>query len=77
VKISVSDTADKKPEITVEGPDKQMVGEAAARIRRFYPPEPYKGKGIRYVGEQVRRKAGKTRYHGRLIGCKTDSKKQS
>ena len=60
VKISVVDTADKKPEITVEGPDKQMVGEAAARIRRFYPPEPYKGKGIRYVGEQVRRKAGKT-----------------
>ena len=60
VKISVADTADKKPEITVEGPDKQMVGEAAARIRRFYPPEPYKGKGIRYVGEQVRRKAGKT-----------------
>jgi large subunit ribosomal protein L6 len=37
-----------------------MVGEAAARIRRFYPPEPYKGKGIRYVGEVVRRKAGKT-----------------
>jgi large subunit ribosomal protein L6 len=60
VKISVVDTADKKPEITIEGPDKQMVGEAAARIRRFYPPEPYKGKGIRYVGEQVRRKAGKT-----------------
>src|SRR6266404_4864388 len=60
VKISVADTADKMPEITVEGPDKQMVGEAAARIRRFYPPEPYKGKGSRYVGEQVRRKAGKT-----------------
>jgi large subunit ribosomal protein L6 len=60
VKISVVDTADKKPQITVEGADKQMVGEAAARIRRFYPPEPYKGKGIRYVGEQVRRKAGKT-----------------
>ncbi len=60
VKVSVVDTSDKKPEITVEGPDKQMVGEAAARIRRFYPPEPYKGKGIRYVGEQVRRKAGKT-----------------
>jgi large subunit ribosomal protein L6 len=60
VKITVVDTADKKPEITVEGADKQMVGEAAARIRRFYPPEPYKGKGIRYVGEVVRRKAGKT-----------------
>jgi large subunit ribosomal protein L6 len=60
IKVSVADTSDKKPEITIEGADKQMVGEVAARIRRFYPPEPYKGKGIRYVGEQVRRKAGKT-----------------
>src|SRR5258707_5298891 len=60
VKVSVADTSDKKPEITIEGPDKQMVGEVAARIRRFYPPEPYKGKGIRYMNEQVRRKAGKT-----------------
>jgi large subunit ribosomal protein L6 len=60
VKVSVADTQDKKPEITIEGPDKQMIGEVAARIRQFYPPEPYKGKGIRYVGEQVRRKAGKT-----------------
>ncbi|HUI07473.1 MAG TPA: 50S ribosomal protein L6 [Verrucomicrobiae bacterium] len=60
LKVSVADTADKKPQITIEGPDKQMVGEAAAQIRRFYPPEPYKGKGIRYVGEQVHRKAGKT-----------------
>jgi large subunit ribosomal protein L6 len=60
LKVSVADTSDKKPEITIEGPDKQMVGEMAARIRRVYPPEPYKGKGIRYVGEQVRRKAGKT-----------------
>jgi large subunit ribosomal protein L6 len=60
IKVSVADTSDKKPEITIEGVDKQMVGEVAARIRRFYPPEPYKGKGIRYVGEQVRRKAGKT-----------------
>ena len=60
LKVSVADTQDKKPEITIEGPDKQMVGEMAARVRRFYPPEPYKGKGIRYVGEQVRRKAGKT-----------------
>lgn len=60
IKISVVDTADKKPQITVEGADKQLVGECAARIRRFYKPEPYKGKGVRYVGEQVRRKAGKT-----------------
>ena len=43
----------------VRGADKQRVGEVAAEIRRFFPPEPYKGKGIRYVGEHVRRKAGK------------------
>jgi large subunit ribosomal protein L6 len=60
VKITVADTQDKKPQITIEGADKQQVGEVAASIRRFYPPEPYKGKGIRYVDEQVRRKAGKT-----------------
>ncbi len=46
--------------ITVSGPDKQQVGNVAARIRSFYPPEPYKGKGIRHKGEHVRRKAGKT-----------------
>ncbi len=46
--------------IVIEGPDKQAVGQAAAVIRGFRPPEPYKGKGIRYQGEQVRRKAGKT-----------------
>ncbi len=46
--------------ILVSGPDKQQVGNVAARIRAFYPPEPYQGKGIRYVGERVRRKAGKT-----------------
>lgn len=47
-------------QIVVEGMDKQAVGQAAAEIRSFRPPEPYKGKGIRYVGEHVRRKAGKT-----------------
>ena len=46
-------------EIVVRGIDKQLVGETAARIRRVRPPEPYKGKGIRYAGEQVRRKVGK------------------
>jgi large subunit ribosomal protein L6 len=50
----------KESNITVSGPDKQLVGDVAARIRSFYPPEPYKGKGIRYKGEYVRRKAGKT-----------------
>jgi len=60
IKITVVETADKKPLITVEGCNKQEVGEVAARLRRFYKPEPYKGKGVRYLGEQVRRKAGKT-----------------
>jgi large subunit ribosomal protein L6 len=45
--------------INVQGIDKQAVGEEAARIRRVRPPEPYKGKGIRFAGEVVRRKAGK------------------
>jgi large subunit ribosomal protein L6 len=46
-------------QVIVRGIDKQQVGEIAARIRRVRPPEPYKGKGIRYAGEQVRRKVGK------------------
>jgi large subunit ribosomal protein L6 len=46
-------------QVIVRGIDKQLVGEIAARIRRVRPPEPYKGKGIRYVGEHVRRKVGK------------------
>jgi large subunit ribosomal protein L6 len=47
------------PRLVVTGIDKQLVGEVAAQIRRVRPPEPYKGKGIRYQGEVVRRKAGK------------------
>ena len=46
--------------ITVSGVDKQLVGEVAAKIRSFRKPEPYKGKGIKYLEEQIRRKAGKT-----------------
>ena len=46
--------------VTVEGISKELVGQAAARIRSYYPAEPYKGKGIKYVGEQIRRKQGKT-----------------
>lgn len=52
-------TLDGNTRVSVAGIDKQRVGEEAARIRRVRPPEPYKGKGIRYAGEQVRRKAGK------------------
>lgn len=48
------------PKVTIEGIDKQMVGQVAAKIRSIRPPEPYKGKGVRYLGEDVRRKAGKT-----------------
>jgi len=50
----------KDSKIMVSGAHKQLVGEVAARLRAFYKPEPYKGKGIRYVNEFVRRKAGKT-----------------
>lgn len=58
--VKISMDADKKNVIIVEGIDKQKVGQAAAEIRSFRPPEPYKGKGVRYEGEYVRRKAGKT-----------------
>ncbi|MBK1792680.1 50S ribosomal protein L6 [Persicirhabdus sediminis] len=56
--ITVS--VDKNTNVKVEGIDKQLVGQMAAEIRGYYPPEPYKGKGVRYVGEYVRRKAGKS-----------------
>lgn len=49
----------KESKIVVTGADKQLVGQTAAQIRSFRPPEPYKGKGVRYVGEKIRRKAGK------------------
>ena len=49
----------KQTEISIQGADKQVVGELAANIRKLRPPEPYKGKGVRYAGEKVRRKEGK------------------
>ena len=52
-------TATTPTAVTIEGADKEVVGQVAAEIRSLRPPEPYKGKGIRYVGEQIRRKAGK------------------
>ncbi|HEY8571396.1 50S ribosomal protein L6 [Phenylobacterium sp.] len=55
----ISFAVPKQTEIRISGIDKQLVGEIAARIRRIRPPEPYKGKGVRYAGEQVRRKEGK------------------
>jgi len=53
-------TVEENTKITVEGPDKRLVGQVASDLRAFYPPEPYKGKGVRYVGERVIRKEGKT-----------------
>ncbi len=53
-------TVDDNTKLTVEGPDRQVVGQVAAEIRGFYPPEPYKGKGVRYTDERVIRKEGKT-----------------
>lgn len=50
---------DKQVTVTIEGPDRQVLGEAAAQIRKLRPPEPYKGKGIKYAEEQIRRKSGK------------------
>ena len=51
--------AESPTKITIQGIDKQQVGEVAANVRKIRPPEPYKGKGVRYEGEKVRRKAGK------------------
>jgi large subunit ribosomal protein L6 len=53
-------TVEENTKLTIEGPDKQLVGKVASELRSFYPPEPYKGKGVRYVGERVVRKEGKT-----------------
>ena len=53
-------TVEENTKLTIEGPDKIIVGKVASEIRSFYPPEPYKGKGVRYAGEHVQRKEGKT-----------------
>src|SRR5438876_3194600 len=53
-------TVEENTKLTIEGPNKQVVGQVASEIRAYYPPEPYKGKGVRYVGEKVVRKEGKT-----------------
>ena len=55
----ITATVDKQTILSIKGADKQLVGQVAADIRAFRKPEPYKGKGIRYMDEQVRRKAGK------------------
>jgi len=59
VKVSTETVKGKNPIITLESHDKQLLGQVAAKIRELRKPEPYKGKGIKYVGENIRRKAGK------------------
>ncbi len=60
VKVSTVTEKGKNPVVRLESIDKQLLGQVAAKIRSFRKPEPYKGKGVRFVGEQIRRKAGKT-----------------
>jgi len=60
VKVETITEKGKNPTVVLESMDKQLVGQVAAKIRSFRTPEPYKGKGIRFAGEVVRRKAGKT-----------------
>ncbi len=60
VKVTASQEKGKNPIVRLESHDKQLLGQVAAKIRSFRKPEPYKGKGIRFVGEQLRKKAGKT-----------------
>lgn len=60
LKVSAVSEKGKAPVITLESHDKQLLGQAAAKIRSLRKPEPYKGKGVKYLGEELRRKAGKS-----------------
>lgn len=60
INIEVDTKSGKNPRVIVSGVSKELVGQVAAKIRSLRPPEPYKGKGVRYLGELVRRKAGKS-----------------
>tara|TARA_B100000809_G_scaffold264404_1_gene320151 strand:+ start:2296 stop:2847 length:552 start_codon:yes stop_codon:yes gene_type:complete len=60
IKVTCESARGKNPIITLESHDKQLIGHVAAKIRSMRKPEPYKGKGIKFVGEQLRRKAGKS-----------------
>jgi large subunit ribosomal protein L6 len=59
IKVATAQEKGQNPTITLEGIDKQLIGQVAAKLRGLRKPEPYKGKGVRYVGEVVRKKAGK------------------
>ena len=60
IKLEAKTERRSNPVITLTSIDKQLIGHVAAKIRSFRKPEPYKGKGIKFVGEQIRRKAGKS-----------------
>ncbi len=60
IKVSADTQKGKAPVVTLESHDKQLIGQVAAKIRSLRKPEPYKGKGVRFMGEEVRRKAGKS-----------------
>ena len=60
VKVATVSERGSNPRVILESIDKELIGQVAAKIRAFRKPEPYKGKGVRFVGEQIRRKAGKT-----------------
>ena len=60
IKLTTSMEKGQTPRVILEGIDKQLIGQVAAKIRAFRKPEPYKGKGIKFIDEQIRRKAGKT-----------------
>jgi large subunit ribosomal protein L6 len=60
IKVSADTQKGKAPVVTLESHDKQLLGQVAAKIRSLRKPEPYKGKGIRFLGEEIRRKAGKS-----------------
>ncbi|NNF36889.1 MAG: 50S ribosomal protein L6 [Saprospiraceae bacterium] len=60
LKVTTAMEKGKNPMVSLEGIDKQLIGQIAAKIRAFRKPEPYKGKGVRFKGEEIRRKAGKT-----------------
>jgi len=60
IKVTAAQEKGQNPVVVLQSADKQLIGEVAAKIRSIRPPEPYKGKGIKYEGEHIRRKAGKT-----------------
>ena len=60
IKVETKSERNKNPLIILESHDKQLLGQVCAKIRSFRKPEPYKGKGVKFVGEEIRRKSGKT-----------------